>query len=52
MSLQRLCRSCTGFDDEVRCQSLDCPVLYKRTNAAFDAEQIAHVQDIMKELKI
>ena len=49
--LNTLCRGCTGFPDGgASCVSLDCPVLYRRANATFDAAQIEYVVSLMEKL--
>ena len=50
--MRTLCRACTGFQDldDSACLSLDCPVLYKKKTAMFDAQQIDYVQDLLEKI--
>jgi hypothetical protein len=46
--LDSTCRTCTvNFDD---CVSLDCPQLYIRTEAKYEAEQVEPAQMLLKNL--
>jgi DNA polymerase zeta len=54
VDLQNVCRSCAGlaFAEEVRCDSMDCPVFYSRTRQMAELESTrALVQPVMKTLE-
>ena len=46
--LDQACRQCDVSYDS--CRSLDCPQLYLRTEAKYDAEQIGVANQILKDL--
>ena len=51
--LRTICRGCTGFPEMESgdaCSSLDCPVIFKRKIAQFDAEQIDYVQGLLEKI--
>lgn len=43
-----MCQSCTGYLDEPKCESLDCPVLYRLMQAQRDLVQIPYLNDIIR----
>ncbi|CAK9831820.1 DNA polymerase zeta catalytic subunit [Anthophora retusa] len=45
--LVMICQSCTGYLDEPKCESLDCPVLYRLRQARRDLVQIPYLNDII-----
>ncbi|XP_017877316.1 DNA polymerase zeta catalytic subunit [Ceratina calcarata] len=45
--LTMICQSCTGYTDEPKCESLDCPVLYRLMQARRDLVQIPYLNDII-----
>ncbi|XP_076754833.1 DNA polymerase zeta catalytic subunit [Xylocopa sonorina] len=45
--LTMMCQSCTGYLDEPKCESLDCPVLYRLMQAQRDLVQIPYLNDII-----
>ncbi|KOC60944.1 DNA polymerase zeta catalytic subunit [Habropoda laboriosa] len=45
--LVMICQSCTGYLDEPKCESLDCPVLYRLMQARRDLVQIPYLNDII-----
>jgi DNA polymerase zeta len=53
--LQNVCRSCAGlaFAEDVRCDSMDCPVFYSRTRQMAELGSTrAMVQPVMKTLEV
>jgi len=53
--LQSVCRSCAGlaFAEDVRCDSMDCPVFYSRTRQMAELGNTrAVVQPVMKTLEV
>ena len=51
--VRQICQNCIGFsevDGSESCVSLDCPVIYKKKMAAFDADQIDYVQELLNEI--
>ncbi|XP_043513562.1 DNA polymerase zeta catalytic subunit [Frieseomelitta varia] len=46
--LTTICQSCTGYLDEPKCESLDCPVLYRLMQAQRDLVQIPYLNDIIR----
>ncbi|KAI9781083.1 MAG: DNA polymerase zeta [Geoglossum umbratile] len=53
-NLQNVCRSCAGlaFAEDVRCDSMDCPVFYSRTRQMAELGSTrAVVQPVMKSLE-
>ncbi|OAD62176.1 DNA polymerase zeta catalytic subunit, partial [Eufriesea mexicana] len=45
--LTMMCQCCTGYLDEPKCESLDCPVLYRLMEARRDLVQIPYLHDII-----
>ncbi|XP_066138536.1 DNA polymerase zeta catalytic subunit isoform X2 [Euwallacea fornicatus] len=43
-----MCNSCTGYLNQVNCESLDCPVLYRRTQTCNDLQQSAYVRELLE----
>ncbi|XP_076234619.1 DNA polymerase zeta catalytic subunit [Calliopsis andreniformis] len=43
-----ICQSCTGYLDDVKCESLDCPVLYRLAQARRDLIQIPYLNSIIR----
>lgn len=48
----RVCSSCTGaaVSEQIECMSIDCPWLYSRKKAEDKADQVARLQELIKEL--
>ena len=46
--LYKACRRCDPAFDS--CRSLDCPQIYLRTEAKYDAEQIEVANQLLKDL--
>lgn len=42
-----MCQSCTGYLDEPKCESLDCPILYRLMQAKRDLIQITYLNNII-----
>lgn len=53
ISAQRICASCssTPISDEVRCDSIDCSVLYARVKAAWDLDDVAGIPKLVDTLQ-
>ena len=53
ISAQRICASCssTPISDEVRCDSIDCSVLYARVKAAWDLDDVAEIPKLVVALQ-
>ena len=53
ISAQRICASCssTPISDEVRCDSIDCSVLYARVKAAWDLDDVAEIPQLVRGLQ-
>jgi hypothetical protein len=53
ISAQRICASCssTPISDEVRCDSIDCSVLYARVKAAWDLDDVAGIPKLVDALQ-
>lgn len=47
--VQQICQSCCGRQTEYRCCSLDCPVLYVRTNCERAHEQNKYFRELLAE---
>ncbi|XP_066256625.1 DNA polymerase zeta catalytic subunit isoform X2 [Euwallacea similis] len=47
-----ICHSCTGYRDQVNCNSLDCPVLYRRIQTCNDLQQSAYVRELLETATI
>ncbi|XP_076686257.1 DNA polymerase zeta catalytic subunit isoform X1 [Andrena cerasifolii] len=45
--LTMICQSCTGYKDDVKCESLDCPILYRAAQARRDLIQIPYLNSII-----
>ncbi|XP_076277672.1 DNA polymerase zeta catalytic subunit isoform X2 [Lasioglossum baleicum] len=45
--LAMICRSCTGYLDDVKCESLDCPVFYRLAQAKRDLVQVPYLNSII-----
>ncbi|XP_076642989.1 DNA polymerase zeta catalytic subunit [Halictus rubicundus] len=45
--LTMICRSCTGYLDDVKCESLDCPVFYRLAQAKRDLVQVPYLNNII-----
>ncbi|XP_076378060.1 DNA polymerase zeta catalytic subunit isoform X1 [Megalopta genalis] len=45
--LTTICKSCVGYLDDVKCESLDCPVLYRLVQARRDLVQIPYLNGII-----
>ncbi|CAL7952234.1 unnamed protein product [Xylocopa violacea] len=45
--LTMMCQSCTGYLDEPKCESLDCPILYRLMQTQRDLVQIPYLNDII-----
>nr|XP_031826946.1 DNA polymerase zeta catalytic subunit isoform X1 [Nomia melanderi] len=50
--LTTICQSCTGYLDDVKCESLDCPVLYRSVQARRDLIQIPYLNNIISNRDI
>lgn len=50
----RVCSSCTGaaMSEQVECMSIDCPWLYSRKKAEDKVDQVARLQELIKELEL
>ncbi|XP_076640510.1 DNA polymerase zeta catalytic subunit isoform X1 [Colletes latitarsis] len=42
-----ICQSCTGYLEDAKCESLDCPVLYRLAQARRDLIQIPYLNNIV-----
>jgi hypothetical protein len=53
IAAQRICASCssTPISDEVRCDSIDCSVLYARVKAAWDLDDVAEIPKLVGALQ-
>lgn len=53
VSTHKICASCssTPLHDKVLCDSVDCPVMYTRTAAQRDVDDLSDVQALVKELE-
>ncbi|XP_015432671.1 PREDICTED: DNA polymerase zeta catalytic subunit [Dufourea novaeangliae] len=45
--LTTICQSCIGYLDDVKCESLDCPIFYRLTQARRDLVQIPYLDSII-----
>jgi DNA polymerase zeta len=54
MATQKICASCssTPTTERILCDSIDCPVLYTRTAANRDLEDLGEVRGILEKLRI
>ncbi|CAH1173828.1 unnamed protein product [Phaedon cochleariae] len=41
-----VCQSCTSTLTEVKCDSLDCPILYRRVQTGRDAQQVPYIREL------
>ncbi|XP_033310590.1 DNA polymerase zeta catalytic subunit isoform X5 [Bombus bifarius] len=48
--LTMICQSCTGYLDDPKCESLDCPVLYRLMQARRDLVQIPYLNNIIRNM--
>ncbi|XP_048270033.1 DNA polymerase zeta catalytic subunit isoform X6 [Bombus terrestris] len=48
--LNMICQSCTGYLDDPKCESLDCPVLYRLMQARRDLVQIPYLNNIIRNM--
>ncbi|XP_044728775.1 uncharacterized protein LOC123292259 [Chrysoperla carnea] len=46
-NIRKICSSCCGRFEETQCTSLDCPVLYRLTQAERDCEQATFVRELV-----
>lgn len=51
-NLQRICATCTGSGpgEEIRCESIDCPVLFSRIRTEGKGEFLGAIQELVEEL--
>ncbi|XP_011182997.2 DNA polymerase zeta catalytic subunit [Zeugodacus cucurbitae] len=47
--VQQICQSCCGRVGEIKCSSLDCPVLYVAEVKRRDLQQIEHIRKLLVE---
>lgn len=47
--LNTICQSCTGYTDDPRCESLDCPILYRLADARRNLVQIPYLNGIIND---
>ncbi|XP_054001717.1 DNA polymerase zeta catalytic subunit isoform X1 [Hylaeus anthracinus] len=45
--LTAICQSCTGYLENIKCESLNCPVLYRLSQARRDLIQIPYLNNII-----
>ncbi|XP_078050436.1 DNA polymerase zeta catalytic subunit [Augochlora pura] len=50
--LTTICNSCVGDTDNVKCESLDCPVLYRLVQARRDLVQVPYLNGIIRNRDI
>lgn len=52
LSAHRICASCssTPLTEQIRCESLACPVLYARFKAGWEADDLAGVPRLVEEI--
>lgn len=50
----RVCSSCTGaaMSEQIECMSIDCPWLYSRKKAEDKVDQVARLQELIKQLEL
>ncbi|XP_020712100.2 DNA polymerase zeta catalytic subunit [Athalia rosae] len=46
-TFEAICHSCLGRAGSIKCESLDCPVLYRRVRSVDDEHQISHMRQII-----
>lgn len=53
VSAHRICASCssTPLAEEVKCDSLDCPVLYARVKAGWNADDVSGIPALVERLE-
>ncbi|XP_074033299.1 DNA polymerase zeta catalytic subunit isoform X3 [Leptinotarsa decemlineata] len=47
VNMNLVCHSCTSGSTEIKCVSLDCPVLYRRIQTARDVQQVDYVRRLL-----
>ncbi|KAF9652022.1 hypothetical protein BDM02DRAFT_3153972 [Thelephora ganbajun] len=54
LDTHRVCSSCTGaaMSEQIECTSTDCPWLYSRKKAEGKVDQVARLQELIKELEL
>lgn len=45
----KICQSCCKFPKEFDCQSLDCPVLFRKTQASRNFAQVSFLRELLDE---
>ncbi|XP_066995085.2 uncharacterized protein PolZ1 [Anabrus simplex] len=48
-NIVKVCQSCCGHTDSIECTSLDCPVLFRRHQAARDLQQADFVRSLQEQ---
>lgn len=47
--VQQICQACCGRVGEIKCSSLDCPVLYVNEVKRRDLQQVEHIRKLLAE---
>lgn len=49
LTAQNICQACCGRVGDLKCNSLDCPVLYVLEVKRRDLQQIVHFRNLLEE---